>query len=143
MWHGRLVKEKGVLDIIKVARIVTRYYPAARFVLVGEGPLKKKLIKLIHIYSLRKNVFLLGRVPYDKIPLLLPKASIYIFPSYMEGMPYALLEAMACGLPIIAYDIPQIRETTRGECILVKKGDVKALAEAILLLLKNEELRKK
>jgi len=143
MWHGRFVKEKGVMDIIEVAKIVIKKRPDVKFVLIGDGPLRKEIVKIIKSQFFRKNIFLLGRVPYEKIPLMLPKASIYILPSYMEGMPYALLEAMACGLPIIAYDIPQIREMIRGAGVLVKKGDVRGLANAILYLLKNEEERQR
>gem|GEM_PF-5014034 len=143
MWHGRFVKEKGVMDIIEAAKIVIKKRPDVKFVLIGRGPLKKEITKIIQSQNFKKNIFLPGFISREKIPLILSKASIYIFPSYMEGMPYALLEAMACGLPIVAYDIPQIRETTRGASILVRKGDVQRLADAIFYLLENEEERRR
>lgn len=87
------------------------------------------------------DVVLLGRS--DEIPSFLAALDVFVLPSYSEGMPNSLLEAMATGLPVVASDIPGVSDIIQSPKtgILVPPGDVSALAASLQGLLDNEELR--
>jgi len=134
-------KRKGIDKLIEVAKISD-----TRFIILGDGKLKKEYKKLVKKHKLRKKVLFLGRKPSEKY---LPKSKIFILPSIYEGFGLVLLEAMASGLPCIAFK-PDGKKilTASNEIIeqdktgfLVKNEE--EMAEKIDLLLENEKLRKK
>ncbi|MFX1523806.1 MAG: glycosyltransferase, partial [Promethearchaeota archaeon] len=97
---GRLSKEKGHIYLIKAFSKVIREIPNSRLFIIGEGPLKGKLMKLVKKFQLENKIFLLGSIknPYKYIS----KADIFVLSSLHEGLPTVLIEALACGLPIIS-----------------------------------------
>ncbi len=100
---GRLAPRKGLEDLIVSAAALIKQYPAYRFLIVGQGPLAATLQKQITHYQLDDHVQLLGHID-DRIALanLDRGAWAYIHPAHYEGLPTALLEAMACGCPVVA-----------------------------------------
>ncbi len=76
--------------------------------MIGSGPLGERLQEEVSINKLPVNF--LGNVPHRQLPEILNNVSLFILPSYYEGHPKALLEAMACGLPVIGTDVTGIRE---------------------------------
>jgi glycosyltransferase involved in cell wall biosynthesis len=147
VWVGRFVQEKGVEYLIKAAKIVSeKSNNNITFLLIGYGPLKPALIKMASENGL------LGKVvefapprPREEIVEILDKTSLFVCPSLKEGMPLALLEAMACGNCVIGSDISGINDLInhRSNGFLVPPQDPAALAEAILELSSNESLRTK
>lgn len=101
---GRLSEEKNLFALLDAMKDL----PEARLVLVGDGPLKGAIERKVR--TERLPVELLGMVPSDQVPLALNRSRLFILPSRYEGHPKALLEAMACGLPVIGSDAPGIRE---------------------------------
>ena len=93
--------------------------------------------------GLQEKFIFLGQVSKEKLVKLYQDAALFVFPSYHEGLPTALLEAMSCGLPIVATDVRGNRDliSNRKNGILVPPRDPKKLAEAISLLLGDERLR--
>jgi glycosyltransferase involved in cell wall biosynthesis len=140
---GRFYKEKGHETSIKAMLIIKKYYPKAKLLLVGDGPLYSFIENEIKSLELINNIELLG--VREDIPDLLLKADIFWMPSEWEGLPIACLEAMASGLPIIASAVGGLLEIiSDGETgYLIPKGSYEQLAERSLRLFKDFDLRKK
>jgi glycosyltransferase involved in cell wall biosynthesis len=143
VWIGRYVAEKGLAHLVRAARIVVDREPAARFVLVGDGPLKHKVASMVQGLRLSDNVLLMKPVQRVAVPEILAQASVFALPSVSEGLPLALLEAMACGKAIVASDIPGNAEIIRNaeNGLLFRAGSSSDLAEKVLVLLADARLR--
>jgi len=144
VWIGRFVPEKGVHVLINAAKKVVNQRNDVKFLLVGDGPLKQKMIFLVKTLKLEKYVVFRGSVPREQVPKFLQKSTLVVVPSLREGMPFVLLEAMACGKPVVGSNIPGIKDviTHLKNGLLVPPGDSEALASAIMFLLENEDIRK-
>jgi len=147
LFVGRLVKEKGILDLYEAFKKIQSPNHKFRLKIVGEGPLKSKILKLAKQDGLRSLVDVETR-SYEQMPKVYPEADIFIMPSkttktWEEQYGMVLIEAMASGIPIIAYNSGVILENLGESGILVKKGDVGALTKTILDLKSNKELRTK
>ncbi|MGD1047462.1 MAG: glycosyltransferase family 4 protein, partial [Candidatus Krumholzibacteriaceae bacterium] len=111
---GRIVREKGAIEFVRAAAIVKRRAGGAKFVMVGE-PLasdrdgcRDEVLRLRRELGLGADLVLTG---YRKdVPAILASFDLFVLPSYREGMPRALLEAMATGLPVVATSIRGCRE---------------------------------
>ena len=127
---GRLHPAKGIFDLVQVWRRVVANREDARLAIIGGGPvsLVRRLEKDIERSRLKNNVFLVGDVPHELVPGLLKKSKILIQPSLEEGFSIAVCEALACGLPVIAYDLPIYREVYGDAVLCVPTGDLGALA---------------
>jgi glycosyltransferase involved in cell wall biosynthesis len=136
-----LVPHKGQRHLIEAAAIVVQQVPDARFVIAGEGELRAQLERQIKDRRLEKHVFLLGFRPDV---LSVHKAfDIFVMSSITEGLGTSLLDAMACGKPIVATTAGGMPEVVAdGETgILVPPRDDETLAAAIVKLLTHERLR--
>ena len=152
---GRLIPQKGQWHLIKAFKIVTEKYTKAKLIILGRGELKESLNELIHKLNIQDNVFLLDFKPNPY--KYLAKSDIFVSTSLYEGMSNVILEAMACGLPIIATDCKggtkEIIENKYGILIpnFTEKYDITEkindeehnLAERIIELIKDEEKREK
>lgn len=125
IYVGRVRKDKGLLYLRDAMKTLKEY----SLTIVGEGPLKDELSK-------EKNIKCIGKINHDEIPNLLREHDIFIFPTLpesSESFPSSVLEAMACGLPIIATNVAGIPEMMDNEknCILIKPYSVNAIEKAI------------
>ena len=113
--------------------------PIIKFLIVGDGPLKAELEKLSNGLNIRQNCIFTGF--RQDIPDILSAIDMLVMSSLYEGMPMVILEAMAASKPVIASKVGGIPEMVRdGETgILVPPKDVDALAEKIIVLLKNKD----
>ena len=135
---GRFVYQKGYRTFLEAASIIAKSWPDVRFLLVGDGPLKADIVKRMEDLKLSGQTVLTGE--RNDIPELLSIMDIVAQPSILEGLPRVIIEAMAMAKPIVASDIDGIREEIdHGKTgILVPSKDPNALAEAIMMLLKDE-----
>ncbi|MBI3021867.1 MAG: glycosyltransferase family 4 protein [Candidatus Omnitrophica bacterium] len=101
---GKLGYNKNLPVLLEAIREI----PGVRLRLIGDGPLREPLEQQAH--GARLPVEFVGTVPHDRLPAVLNRAEAFVFPSEYEGHPKALLEAMACGLPVIGSDAPGIRD---------------------------------
>jgi len=142
---GRIAKEKGVFDLLEMWKEIVKVRKDAKLLLVGSG-LELSLVKEKIIASgLEGNVFLRGSCGDKELYDLLASGKIFVFPSLFEGWGIAVAEALACGLPVVAYDIPALREVF-GDCksvFLVPVKNFENMTSTILDILDagEEELR--
>ena len=136
-----LVPHKGQRHLIEAAAIVVTKVPDARFVIAGEGELRPALERQIKDHRLEKHVFLTGFRPDI---LSIHKAfDIFVMSSVTEGLGTSLLDAMACGKPIVATTaggMPEVVVDGRTG-LLVPPRDHEAMADAIVRLLRDEAAR--
>lgn len=128
---GRLTPQKNFRDLILALDQLAPETPDWRCIIAGEGPLRADLAGLITATGLEGRVILAGRI--SQVDRLLAAADIFCLPSLWEGLPLALLEGMAAGLPIAAYAIDGIKEIVPEEIAgrLAAPGDIGQLSAAL------------
>lgn len=141
---GRLRKQKNQEILIYAMRLLHPMYPDLLLKIYGEGPEYKKLSKLIYDFNLENVVELAGRT--EGMKEIYKNADIFVLSSNFEGMPNALMEAMAMGVPCISTDCSTgpkdlIRNMENG--ILVPVGNIEELVSSIKTLYSNRDLRRK
>lgn len=148
---GRLDPIKGFPYLLEASRILAERGAPFSCEIIGEGPLRAQLERQIRSYGLEARVCLLGALSQTQVRAALARAEIFVLPSVQttegnqDGIPVALMEAMALGLPVISTTVSGIPELVRdGESgLLVPPGNAVALAERILQLLTDARLRKR
>jgi colanic acid/amylovoran biosynthesis glycosyltransferase len=148
---GRLVEKKGILDAIRALQKIVNAGHDVRLLIVGEGPQRSEIEKLISEFNLQSYILLLGSKPNKYVADLMKTSHMLIAPSITtcvgetEGLPVSIVEASAAGLPVIATyhaGIPEvIRDGLSG--FLVKEKDFSALADKIITLMRDPELANK
>lgn len=142
---NRLVSKKGIEYSIQALAKVLGKHKNVEFFIIGEGPLRNRLERLIKKLNVEHAIKLLGRVSHEDVARMLSEAHLYIQPSRtpvygtQEGIPNALKEAMAIGLPVVSTyhsGIPELVDD--GESgFLVPENDADALAEKIEYLIEH------
>ena len=143
LFIARLVPNKDPETFIRAAAIVLARYPQAKFVLVGNGPLRVRLQEQADRMGIGHMVQFLGL--RDNIPELMRQATLFVRPSTLEGMPLTILEAMASTLPVVATPVGGTPEVLKDGIngYLIPVGDHVALANSIIKLLSDPLLAKK
>ncbi|MHA1440153.1 MAG: glycosyltransferase family 4 protein [Promethearchaeota archaeon] len=132
---GRLEKEKNLFNLIKAISSLS-----VKLIIFGSGSLKKDLEN--YVEKQKVNVEFKGNIPNQKLPEDLNKSILFVLPSFYEGCPKTLLEAMACELPCIGTDVEGIREIIKHkENGYLCDTDAPSIRKAIFDVLSNEELR--
>ncbi|MGH2542829.1 MAG: glycosyltransferase family 4 protein, partial [Ardenticatenaceae bacterium] len=144
---GRMVGEKGIVELIDAMDIVTKSIPNARLMLVGDTldddrdrTLKDIIKEKIERYDLASKVVFTGFV--SDVPGVMASMDVFVLPSHREGMPRTVIEAMASGKPVVATNIRGCREEVVEGVTghLVPVNDAQALAQAIINILSNPEM---
>ena len=135
---GRLNEQKGHVFIIESAPQILKAFPDTIFVIVGDGYLKQTLQEKVVDAKLEKNFIFTGI--YKNIPEILAAMDIFILPSLAEGLPMALLEAMAAKKPIIASKVGSIPDVIipNETGLLIEPRDVSSLEKSIIELLNDK-----
>lgn len=147
LFVGKLERNKGVELLLDAACDVAREHPDLRLRMLGRdhGALARHLLARAQSRGLPELLELAGHIAREKLPAHLRRAHVFAAPSSYEGGPgFAYLEAMACGLPVIACAGSGASEIIRHEesGLLVPPGDREALAAALMRLLDDGELRR-
>ena len=141
---GRLVEKKGAFDLIKAMPEVTRAIPDAVLYLAGDGEIER-CRSMAAAGGIQEHIQFLGWIREKEKEAYLKKCSVFILPSYHEGMPISLLEAMSYSMASICTDVggvPRvIKPDTNG--ILIKPGDIGAIAGALIGMLSDEEKKER
>jgi glycosyltransferase involved in cell wall biosynthesis len=137
---ARLAEGKGQEDLLHVVAALLREFDETVLLLVGDGPNRSAITSAVEREGLTDHVRLLG--PRTDVPSLLAAADVFVFPSASEGLPIALLEAMAAGLPVVAYELPSLRDLRdRGAPLQLVDASPAQMAEVTGGLLRTAEHR--
>ena len=139
---GRIKQSKQIDHLLKAFEMARSDVPQAQVVVAGRGDYDN-LHELLDGSPIKSCVSLRGEVSEQEKADILRKAWVFVIPSTKEGWGISVIEANGCGTPAIGYDVPGLRESIRhGETgLLVPSGDIRALAEAIVRLLTDTDLR--
>ncbi len=142
LFLGRMNQAKGFFDLLEAIAIVKRHYQTVQLRCAGHGDfaaIQDRVRKL----GIEDSVKLLGWVSGTAKEQELASAAVYVLPSYFEGLPMGVLEAMAFGAPVVATSVGGIPDAIVDGVsgFLVKPGDVDALAQRLVRLIRDAELR--
>lgn len=145
LFVGRIDREKGIFDLLESGKNICNKRSDVTFFFVGKGKDLNTLKQKIEKYGLQEKFKIVGQVDKNQLVKYYQNATLFVLPSYHEGLPAVLLEAMSCGVPVIATDVRGNRDIITHEIngLLVPQRNPKKLGEAISLLLDDEKLRKK
>jgi glycogen(starch) synthase len=145
LFVGSLIPRKGLSFLVKAAEKIVKEHEKTKFLIVGDGPLKSKLLADVDAAGLSGGFKFMGNLKEDELAAAYDCADVFVLPSIQEGQGIVLLEAESSARPVVAFDIGGVNEAVRdGEtALLVKRGDTDAMAEAISKLLADPELREK
>jgi glycosyltransferase involved in cell wall biosynthesis len=145
LYLSRLKRYKQPQHVVLAFKYIADKIPYAKLIIAGDGDFKPKLERLIKRLRLESKVEVKGKVTEAEKVQLLQEAWVLIQTSRKEGFDMVVLEANACGTPAVGYDVPGLRDSIRhGETgMLVKPGDLEALAEVLTSLLEDDVLREK
>mgnify|MGYP001572005738 CR=1 FL=1 len=140
---SRLVKKNGVKDLIDAIAIIKKEIPDIKLLIVGDGEQAKELKTKSLLLGLKNNTEFVGEISHDLLPQYLAMANIFVRPSLSEGLGTAFLEAMAAGLPVVGTAVGGIPDFLKDKQtgLFCKPGDPDDIADKIIMLLENDELR--
>ena len=142
---GRTTVHKGSLDLVKIWSMVTEVFPRARLLMIGSlDPVNHSMLRAsIKKYDMEENIVVKGTVPEDTKFAMMKASKLCVFPSYVEEWGIVPQEALACGLPVVLYDLPVYKENIRScEAVFaVEIGDYRGIAGKTIELLSNDAFR--
>jgi len=145
LFVGRLHPVKGLDYLIDAFVSINEKYPKTKLNIVGDGELKNKLERKVKTLGIKRNVNFYGHVPHDELVNYYQNADLFVLPSLSEGLGHVLLEAMACGLPLIATDVAGPKELVdeRKGGFLVSPKKSESIKEAIEMFIEKKTLLRK
>jgi len=141
---GRLSEEKGVMNFVESIPEIIKANPNFKVLIGGEGVLKDKIRDYIEKKDLTNNVTLLGWISDEDMPHYLNKLKLLVLPSYTEGLPYIILEAMACGTPVLTTNVGAIPDIVKDENtgFLMEDNSSMSISKNVFRALKNHSFQK-
>lgn len=142
---GRLSYQKGIDDLLEVWRQVVLELPQAVLAIVGWGYERgqEKFLAEIKRLGLEKNIIYHGFLEGEKKFEIIKKSKIAVLPSRYESFGIVFLEALCCGLPVVAYDLPVLKESFSRGVAYVQLGNTTAMSRRVVKLLGNDEERQR
>jgi glycosyltransferase involved in cell wall biosynthesis len=141
---SRVTPRKGIRFLVQAFNILSARYENARLVVVGDGNEKSSLEQLVQGLGIKDKIIFAGPVSHDRVLEYYQKANVFVLPSLNEGMSNTMLEALACGLPIVATETGGTKEllTDNKNGLIIKMKDPDDLAEKIEKLILGHDLEK-
>lgn len=143
LWIGRFTPGKGVEYLIDGFNILVKERPDLKLLMIGDGPSKEYIKQKILKLGLDEKIIMKEFVPNQEILPIYQNSSVFVLPSIDEGVPRTILEAMACGIPVVCTELPQLVDIVKGCGITVPKRDPIAIYEAISKILSDKDLFRK
>lgn len=142
LYVGVLFKRRNISGLLEAfATLKKNNQIRHKLVIVGLDKGHFDLSGLINALGLKREVIYTGHVPNEEMPLLYNAAEIFVYPSFYEGFGLPVLEAMACGTPVITSNSSSLAEIAQDAALLINPYNVEQLNQAMLDLLSNENLR--
>jgi len=139
---GRLTEDKGILNLIRAIPEILNGRNDVTFLVIGEGYLTDRIRTYLDEHGLSGKVTLTGFIPHDELPDYLTRMKLLVLPSYNEGLPNVMLEAMACGTPILVTPVgcvPDVLED-KHTGFIVYDNSPSRLAEAVVQTLEYPDM---
>jgi glycosyltransferase involved in cell wall biosynthesis len=138
---GNFKPQKAPLDFVQVASALGPRFPEARFVMVGDGPLRRAAEQLAAQSGLGDRIVFGGW--WSDVPALLAATTVSVLTSRHEGLPCSVVESLAAGVPVVATAVDGTAEVVRNGVngFLAEAGDLEALADGVATLLDDPTLR--
>lgn len=142
LFAGGFVHVKGIPYLINAVAQIVEKYKDILLVLVGDGELKPELQELVHKHGIKEHVLFAGKRSTDEMPYWMNAADIVVLPSLHEGMPNVVLEAMSCGISVIATKVGGVVEviTDGVDGLLVEPADSTEISNKIDFLFSNPQI---
>lgn len=138
-----LIKRKGIFDLIESINLLIKEDSSKQLevIIAGSGKEQEEAIKRVKELNLEDIFIFTGWVDDNKKMEILLKSQIFVLPSYNEGLPVSILEAMSCGLPVVSTNVGSIEDAVINDYngIIVNPGDINSLKEALRSLINNSE----
>ncbi|MFH2021706.1 MAG: glycosyltransferase family 4 protein [Patescibacteria group bacterium] len=141
---ARLKPSKGIFDLIPIWKEVIKEFPTARLAVIGGGGEDKIIDQLKYMIkeaNLEKNIKILGHLPNDLAFTIIKNSQIFIFPSHEEGFGIAIAEAMACGVPVVAWDLMVYKDIFRHHVQTAPENNILDFSKQIRKLMKQKLFR--
>ena len=141
---GRLSEEKGVLNFVKTIPEILKEKNDLEFLICGDGQLRDEIEKYISEKNLKDKVKLAGWIPHGNLPDYLNELKLVVLPSFTEGLPNIMLEAMACGTPVLATSVGAISDVIKdGETgFIMENNSPEHIARNVIRILEQPDLDK-
>lgn len=137
---GRLHPQKGPLELIRIWHLVCKVRPGAKLALIGNGPLENEVRNEIKTKGLEGNVDILGYVDGEEKYKILKSSKVFLHTPVIDTGGMAAAEGMACGLPVVGFDLPGYKYCYPRGMLKAPIGDLEAFADLVLNLLHDEDL---
>ncbi len=139
---GRFSEEKGIRNLLAAIQILSKSKEDMKFVLIGDGEMRQEIVHLLKHRRLTDRVTVTAWVPHEDLPRHLNTLKLLVLPSYTEGLPNIMLEAMACGVPVLATPVgaipSEIQDRETG--FLMGSNAPESIADNILYALSYSQL---
>ncbi|MGC9516939.1 MAG: glycosyltransferase [Methanomicrobiales archaeon] len=147
LFVGNLNRSKGIFEIVESFKLLNYKFKKLKLMFVGEGPQKKELNKIVVNNEIEDDVIFTEQINPKRIQKYYQAADIFVLPSYSEGggPPLVILEAMACGVPVVVSNVGGIPEVIKNGIngFLVPPHDTLELVKKIELLISSNDIKKK
>lgn len=143
MYVGRVIEGKGLTDLLPAVATILPRHPNLRVVIVGNGPIRERLERLAQELGMHEVVVFTGQ--RSDVAGVLAAGDIFVLPSFIEGLPLSMLEAMSAGKPVVAGisgGVPEVI-TDGVDGLLHQPGDHAGLAAALTRMIEDRELRQR
>lgn len=143
LFVGRLVYDKGIYELAQAFSIVSKKYPDIDLILIGEEIEKEKLAEKFEQEGILKRVLFKGMIPYKEVAYYMKASDLLCLPTWAEGLPNVVMEAMATGIPVVATNVGGIPEVLEDGVtgLSVPAKNVEKLAKAVIRMIEDEDLR--
>lgn len=145
LYSGHFIKEKGIYEMVEAFDRIQKVAPNVMLIICGVGLEQDRLIQLIKEKNLSHIIQIVGLLDPEQINRWMQASDLFVLPSYNEGMPNAVMEAMACGVPVVTTAVGGLPDAV-GDCdgaILVQPKNVDELQQAILKVIRDDQLRQR
>lgn len=145
VFAGHLEPFKGIFELLDAFYEIRKKNQNVKLVVIGGGQSEKEVKEIVSKYNLNGHITFTGKISPDTIQNFYQMADIFTLPSYTEGLPLVVVEAMACGLPIVASCVGGIPEIVKNNenGFLIPPRNKEKLAQKLDILINNRELREK
>lgn len=143
LFVGSLTYRKGIYELVETFNIISKKYSDFNLIFIGEEIEKEKIVAKLENYGILNRVLFTGIIPYSEIASYMRIADLLVLPTWAEGLPNVVMEAMAAGVPVIATDVGGIPEILENGItgLFVPAKNVEKLTEAVIKMIEDDNLR--